>query len=61
MRRGTEAVEGEVEMDEQGEGFVNMGAVKVIQNTLFMFRLPNARLLSKLPVRFLEEPMLTEL
>ena len=30
MRRGTEAVEGEVEMDEQGEGFVNMGAVKVI-------------------------------
>ncbi|KDQ53751.1 hypothetical protein JAAARDRAFT_136615 [Jaapia argillacea MUCL 33604] len=28
MRRGTEAVEGEMEMDQQGEGFVNMGAVK---------------------------------
>ncbi|TFK49248.1 hypothetical protein OE88DRAFT_1662681 [Heliocybe sulcata] len=28
VRRGTEAVEGEVEMDEQGEGFVNMGAAK---------------------------------
>ncbi|KAH8992719.1 CPSF A subunit region-domain-containing protein [Lactarius akahatsu] len=26
--RGTEAVEGEVEMDGQGEGFVNMGSVK---------------------------------
>jgi cleavage and polyadenylation specificity factor subunit 1 len=31
VRKGTEAVEGEVEMDEQGEGFVNMGSVKVIQ------------------------------
>jgi cleavage and polyadenylation specificity factor subunit 1 len=29
-RKGTEAVEGEVEMDEQGEGFVNVGFVKVI-------------------------------
>ncbi|KZT18929.1 hypothetical protein NEOLEDRAFT_1142724 [Neolentinus lepideus HHB14362 ss-1] len=28
VRRGTEAVEGEVEMDEQGEGFVNVGAAK---------------------------------
>lgn len=36
VRRGTEAVEGEVEMDEQGEGFVNMGSVKVIQNTSLM-------------------------
>jgi cleavage and polyadenylation specificity factor subunit 1 len=35
VRRGTEAVEGEVEMDEQGEGFVNMGSAKVIQNTSF--------------------------
>jgi cleavage and polyadenylation specificity factor subunit 1 len=26
-RRGTEAVEGEVEMDEQGEGFVNIAQV----------------------------------
>ena len=30
--RGTEAVEGEVEMDGQGEGFVNMGSVKVTWN-----------------------------
>ena len=30
--RGTEAVEGEVEMDSQGEGFVNMGSVKVTSN-----------------------------
>lgn len=29
VRKGTEAVEGEVEMDVSGEGFVNMGAVKV--------------------------------
>ena len=29
QRKDTEAVEGEVEMDTQGEGFVNMGAVKV--------------------------------
>ncbi|TFY80517.1 hypothetical protein EWM64_g3505, partial [Hericium alpestre] len=28
VRRGTDAVEGEVEMDVQGEGFVNMGSVK---------------------------------
>lgn len=28
-RRDTEAVEGEVEMDAQGEGFVNIGAIKV--------------------------------
>ncbi|PIL30998.1 hypothetical protein GSI_05691 [Ganoderma sinense ZZ0214-1] len=28
VRKGTEAVEGEVEMDPSGEGFVNMGAVK---------------------------------
>jgi cleavage and polyadenylation specificity factor subunit 1 len=33
VRRGTEAVEGEVEMDRQGEGFVNMGSVKVILDT----------------------------
>jgi cleavage and polyadenylation specificity factor subunit 1 len=34
VRRGTEAVEGEVEMDGQGEGFINMGSVKVISDTL---------------------------
>ena len=32
LLRGTEAVEGEVEMDGQGEGFVNMGSVKVTLN-----------------------------
>ena len=29
VRKGTEAVEGEVEMDASGEGFVNMGSIKV--------------------------------
>jgi cleavage and polyadenylation specificity factor subunit 1 len=29
--RDADAVEGEVEMDTQGEGFVNMGSVKVFQ------------------------------
>jgi len=29
-RKVTEAVEGEIEMDEGGEGFVNVGFVKVI-------------------------------
>lgn len=29
VRKGTEAVEGEVEMDQSGEGWVNMGTVKV--------------------------------
>lgn len=29
VRKGTEAVEGEVEMDVSGEGFVNMGSIKV--------------------------------
>ena len=29
VRKGTEAVEGEVEMDASGEGFVNIGTVKV--------------------------------
>ena len=29
IRKGTEPVEGEVEMDQEGEGWVNMGSVKV--------------------------------
>ncbi|KAF8119582.1 CPSF A subunit region-domain-containing protein [Boletus edulis] len=32
VRKGTEAVEGEVEMDQSGEGWVNMGAVKSNSN-----------------------------
>ena len=32
----TEAVEGEVEMDGQGEGFVNMGSVKVISDLRYI-------------------------
>lgn len=32
VRKGTEAVEGEVEMDRSGEGFVNIGTVKVNSN-----------------------------
>jgi cleavage and polyadenylation specificity factor subunit 1 len=34
LRKDMEPVEGEVEMDGQGEGFVNMGSVKVILDTL---------------------------
>ena len=34
VRRGTEAVEGEVEMDASGEGFVNMGSLKVNTSSL---------------------------
>ncbi len=34
VRKGTEAVEGEVEMDASGEGFVNVGSVKV--NTIWV-------------------------
>ena len=37
VRKGTEAVEGEVEMDGSGEGFVNVGIVKV--NPLYYFAL----------------------
>ena len=38
VRKGTEAVEGEVEMDASGEGFVNMGAVKVnLRYSVLMF------------------------
>jgi cleavage and polyadenylation specificity factor subunit 1 len=40
VRRDTEAVEGEVEMDRQGEGFVNMGTVKVIFDTLALMFAP---------------------
>ena len=40
VRRGTEAVEGEVEMDGQGEGFINMGSVKVISDTSRVYVLP---------------------
>lgn len=39
VRRGTEAVEGEVEMDEQGEGFVNIAKVistRLQHNGFFM-------------------------
>jgi cleavage and polyadenylation specificity factor subunit 1 len=37
LRKDMEPVEGEVEMDGQGEGFVNMGSVKVILDTLVSF------------------------
>lgn len=39
VRKGTEAVEGEVEMDGSGEGFVNMGAVKVNCAHIYYFEL----------------------
>ena len=35
VRKGTEAVEGEVEMDASGEGYVNMGSVKVNSYTQY--------------------------
>lgn len=35
VRKGTEAVEGEVEMDASGEGYVNMGTVKVNSYTQY--------------------------
>ncbi|KAI0027906.1 CPSF A subunit region-domain-containing protein [Vararia minispora EC-137] len=38
VRRGTEAVEGEVEMDEQGEGFVNIDSVKPTTASLYFVR-----------------------
>ena len=42
VRRGTEAVEGEVEMDEQGEGFVNVGSFKVTSNISHISCLSNS-------------------
>ena len=39
VRKGTEAVEGEVEMDASGEGFVNMGSVKV--NCIYLLSRPS--------------------
>ena len=39
VRKGTEAVEGEVEMDASGEGFVNMGSVKVNLRTYMLHRI----------------------
>lgn len=36
VRRGTEPVEGEVEMDESGEGFVNVGGLKVNAELVFV-------------------------
>ena len=38
VRKGTEAVEGEVEMDTSGEGFVNLGSVKVNLDTQILSR-----------------------
>lgn len=38
VRKDTEPVEGEVEMDTQGEGFIFMGAVKVCLNVVVLFR-----------------------
>jgi cleavage and polyadenylation specificity factor subunit 1 len=38
IRRGTEAVEGEVEMDEQGEGFVNIAKVTSMYNLAIPIR-----------------------
>jgi cleavage and polyadenylation specificity factor subunit 1 len=40
VRKGTEAVEGEVEMDQDGEGFINVGQAKVTSRSfLYQFQL----------------------
>lgn len=48
-RRDTDAVEGEVEMDAQGEGFVNIGAVKVIFCTLTFNDCAYSQYINKFP------------
>lgn len=46
VRKGTEAVEGEVEMDGAGEGFVNVGIVKVnpLHHLVLMWSLQNCNI-----------------
>jgi len=56
VRRDTEAVEGEVEMDRQGEGFVNMGTVKVISDTLLSMFAPSPMTYIYLPSPLLCAP-----
>ena len=53
VKKDTDAVEGEVEMDTQGEGFVNMGAVKV---ALHPFRYRSASMLSSQIINMLTRP-----
>jgi hypothetical protein len=45
VRMGTEAVEGEVAMDEGGEGFVNIGGGKVGACACRLLSVPNAKIL----------------
>ena len=44
IRRGTESVEGEVEMDTDGEGFINLGQLKVNSTTCPRYSAPIRRL-----------------
>jgi len=44
VRRGTESVEGEVEMDTDGEGFINLGKIKVNSTTCPRYSTPIRRL-----------------
>ena len=44
VRRDTEFVEGEVEMDTDGEGFINLGPIKVNSNTCPQYSTPIRRL-----------------
>ena len=44
IRRGTESVEGEVEMDTDGEGFINLGQIKVNSATCPRYSTPIRRL-----------------
>jgi hypothetical protein len=44
VRKGTESVEGEVEMDADGEGFINLGQIKVNSTTCPRYSTPIRRL-----------------
>ena len=63
VRRGTEAVEGEVEMDTDGEGFINLGQIKVNSTTCPQYSAPIRRLSSliapTLKREVAERPVLT--
>ena len=63
VRRGTESVEGEVEMDTDGEGFINLGQIKVNSTTCPQYSTPIRRLspltTSGLKREATERPVLT--
>ena len=56
VRKGTEAVEGEVEMDQSGEGWVNVGAVKVSARCYLSPKNALKRRVSRMRTRKLQLP-----